>query len=359
MITFLVFIAVLAVLVLSHEFGHFIFAKVRGVRVDEFGFGFPPRIFGMKFGETLYSINLLPFGGFVKIYGEDATEAAADPRNFASRSFSDRFWIIFAGVLMNIILAYVLFTLGHILGLPSVVDDSNAAFARDAVVRIVEVVPGSPAETSGIKLGDAIRKLSYGTETQNAESIQQVQDFIKAHTGKEIMFTIERDQAEFVLSVTPRENPAPGEGAVGIAMLRTGVVKTPIWKAPWEGLKTTYYATRGVGEGLLLFFGNLFRGIFMEEVSGPVGIAQAAGQASRLGFIYLLHLTALISVNLALLNLLPIPALDGGRIFFLIIEKIRGTPLNMRVTQMVHAAGFVALIALMLIITYRDITKLL
>lgn len=359
MITFLIFLAVIAVLVLSHEFGHFIFAKVRGVRVDEFGFGFPPRIFGMKFGETLYSINLLPFGGFVKIYGEDTTEAASDPRNFASRSFSDRFWIIFAGVLMNMLLAYLLFTFGHILGLPSVVDESNAAYAKDAVVRIVEVVPGSPAETSGIKLGDAIRSVAYGTETLDVQNIQQVQDFIKSHTGRQILLTLEREQEELILAVTPRENPAPGEGAVGIAMLKTGIVKTPIWKAPWEGLKTTYYATRGVGEGLALFFGNLFRGIFMEEVSGPVGIAQAAGQAGRLGFIYLLHLTALMSVNLALLNLLPIPALDGGRIFFLLIEKIRGTPLNIRVTQMVHAVGFVALIALMLLITYRDIAKLL
>lgn len=359
MLTFLIFLAVIAVLVLSHEFGHFIFAKVRGVRVDEFGFGFPPRLFGMKFGETLYSINLLPFGGFVRIYGEDEAGGESDPRNFASRSFSEKFWIIFAGVLMNMLLAYVLFTSGHILGLPSVVDESNQAYAHDMAVRIIEVVPGSPAENAGLLPGDAILRMQFAAETLQIQEREQVQDFIKAHAGEQIMLTVEREGEELTMAATPRKNPTPEQGALGIAMLKTGVIKSPIWQAPWEGLKTTYYATKNVAAGLVLFFGNLVRGVFMEEVSGPVGIAQAAGQAGRLGFIYLLHLTAIMSVNLAILNLLPIPALDGGRIFFLIIEKIRGIPISIRVTQMVHAIGFAVLILLMLIITYKDILKLL
>src|SRR3989344_3909011 len=183
MITFLIFLGVIAVLVLSHEFGHFIFAKVRGIRVDEFGFGFPPKLFGKKFGETLYTFNLLPFGGFVKIYGEDEADASGDPRSFASRSIKDKFWVIFAGVLMNFLLAYLLFIIIHAVGILSVVDETNEMLARDVGVKIGYVVAASPAERAGLRLGDTIRRLEYDGQYKDIIVVKDVQEFVQAYKG--------------------------------------------------------------------------------------------------------------------------------------------------------------------------------
>lgn len=360
MLTVLIFLIVIAVLILSHELGHFLFAKARNIRVDEFGFGFPPRLLGKKFGETTYSLNLLPFGGFVKIWGEDEIEKTSDPRNFSSRSIRDRFWIIFAGVLFNMILAYLLFTFGHVLGLPTLVNGASPERVRDVQVQVIEIAPGSPADGAGVRAGDRILRLEDGENFLIVEEVEEVQVFINERRGREIILTVmfgEEGMRSIIL--VPRENPPAGEGAVGIAMVKSGIVSVPWYQAPWEGLKTTVETTIATARGLALFFGNLVRGTFIGDVAGPIGIARIAGDAHALGFIYLLQLTAVLSINLALLNILPIPALDGGRILFLIIEKIRGTPVSPRVSQMVHAAGFVALIFLMLIITYRDIVKVL
>lgn len=358
MFTFLIFLIVIAALVLSHEFGHFIVAKMKGVRVDEFGFGFPPRIAGIRFGETLYSLNLLPFGGFVRIYGEDATEESDDARNFSSRSIGVRFLIIVAGIGMNMLLAWVLFTVGHLVGLPTAVDEATEN-ARNIAVQIVEVSAGSPAAEAGILPGDAIRALHTGAGEVRVTDIDEVQTFINAHRGEEITMRITRGREELMPIVIPRVNPPNGEGALGIAMVKTAIVSAPWYLAPWEGLKTTLRTTAAVASGLLLFFSNLIVGTVMGDIAGPVGIAQIAGQAGRLGLIYVLQLTAMLSINLAILNLLLIPALDGGRIFFLLIEKIRGVPVSARISQLTHMLGFVALIALMLLITYRDVAKLL
>jgi len=355
--TVIIFFIVIAILILSHEFGHFFFAKMRGVRVDEFGFGFPPRLFSKKIGETLYSFNLLPFGGFVRIFGED--EATADPRSFSSRSIHERFWILFAGVLMNFILAYLLFTVGHILGLPAIVDGAEFSRARDVKVQIIEVAAESPADMAEIQVGDSIVQLSDGTETIVVQDTEEVQAFINARRGQELSFGLVRGEQARTVALTPRRDPPAGEGAIGIAMVKVGIVAAPWYLAPWEGAKTTFNMTIATARGLASFFGNLLTGTIVGDIAGPVGIARIAGEASRLGFIYLLQLTALLSINLAILNILPIPALDGGRILFLIIEKVRGVPVNARISQMVHAAGFVLLIALMLFITYRDIVKIL
>jgi regulator of sigma E protease len=358
MLTFLIFLAVIAILVLSHEFGHFIVAKLRGMRVDEFGFGFPPKIVGKKIGETEYTLNLFPFGGFVKIWGEDEVEQTNDSRNFSTQSFVSKFAVIIAGVCMNLLLAYLLFTAGHLAGLPTVVDDATT-HARNVQVRIIDVSIGSPADIVGILPGDAITQIKAGETVLPITDIEQVQDIVALHEGSQISFTIMRGDTDIDFVVVPRINPPVGEGALGIAMLKIGIVSTPWYIAPWEGLKTTTSLTGAVVEGLWSFFANLFRsGEVIGEVAGPVGIAQVAGQAGRLGFIYLLQLTALLSINLAILNLLPIPALDGGRIFFLLIEKIRGVPINAHFARRAHATGFIALLILMLIITYRDIVKI-
>ncbi|TSC80926.1 MAG: hypothetical protein G01um101429_51 [Parcubacteria group bacterium Gr01-1014_29] len=361
MFTLLIFLAVIAVLVLSHEFGHFIVAKWKGMRVDEFGFGFPPRLFGKQYGETFYSINLLPLGGFVRVWGEDSSSEALakeddSARNFAMRSAWDRFLVLVAGVAMNMVLAYVLFTLGHGIGIPSVVGSGEGA--RDAVVRVVEVVPDSPAHQVGMVPGDAIVELESLSETMRIVDVVNVQEFVKRHAGEELTIVIARSDGEQHLAVALREEAPAGEGLLGIAMAKIGIVRTPWYRAPWEGLKTTIYTTKAVSVGLASFFTNIFSADITGSVAGPVGIAQIAGEATRLGFVYLLQLVAVLSINLAVLNLLPIPALDGGRIFFLIIEKLRGAPVPLHISQFAHTAGFVALIFLMLVVTYFDLARI-
>ncbi|TSC72047.1 MAG: hypothetical protein G01um101470_433 [Parcubacteria group bacterium Gr01-1014_70] len=365
MFTLLIFLIVIAVLVLSHEFGHFIVAKWKGMRVDEFGFGFPPRLFGRQFGETFYSVNLLPFGGFVRIWGEDdpsfaeASEGAVPElsRNFASRSVWDRFLVLVAGVFMNFVLAYIIFIVGHGMGIPSVLGDTQTA--RDVVVRVVDVIPGSPAERAGIRMGDGIRELRSASETLSVTEITEVQEFVKDNAGRDIVLTLERGSNKIELPVIIRAEAPAGEGLLGIAMAKIGIVSVPWYRAPWEGLRTTFSTTKVVANGLLFFFTNIFSVEVRSSVAGPVGIAQVAGEASALGFIYLLQLVAVLSINLALLNLLPIPALDGGRVFFLLVEKLRGAPVSMRTSQFAHTAGFVVLIFLMLVVTYFDLTRIL
>ena len=356
MFTLLIFLIVIAVLVLSHEFGHFIVAKWKGMRVDEFGFGFPPRLFGKQFGETFYSLNLLPFGGFVKIWGEDDVEGVNDSRNFASRSAWDRFLVLVAGVGMNFVLAYVLFTIGHGVGIPSVVGAGEGA--RDAVVRVADVISGSPAAEAGVEAGDSILALISSTETMQVLEIEQVQNFVKTHAGSMVTMVVGRAGGETRLSVTLRETAPQGEGFLGIAMVKVGIVQTLWYRAPWEGLLTTISTTKFVVEGLAFFFANIFTSDIASSVAGPVGIAQVAGEAGALGFVYLLQLVAVLSINLAVLNILPIPALDGGRVLFLIIEKLRGKPVEMRISQFAHTAGFVVLIFLMLVVTYFDLTRI-
>ncbi len=327
------------------------------MRVDEFGFGFPPRLFGKQWGETLYSFNLLPFGGFVKIWGEDDIEGTGNPRNFASRSAWDRFLVLAAGVFMNFILAYILFTAGHAIGVPSMVNAGETG--RDVVVRVVEVIPGSPAAEAGLQSGDSILALiSLSDETALISEIAQVQDFVKMQAGARITMVVERANEELHVPVTLRKEALAGEGLLGIAMAKIGIVRTPWYRAPWEGLLTAISTTRFVAEGLVFFFANLFDSDVISSVAGPVGIAQVAGEASALGFVYLLQLVAVLSVNLAVLNMLPIPALDGGRVLFLIVEKLRGKPIGMHISQFAHTAGFIALIFLMLVVTYFDLTKI-
>lgn len=358
MFTLLIFLVVIAILVLSHEFGHFIVAKWKGMRVDEFGFGFPPRLFGKQFGETLYSINLLPFGGFVRIWGEDETGNAGEfnKQNFASHRAWDRFLVLIAGVAMNFILAYVLLTIGHGIGIPSAVGAGE--LAHNAVVRVVEVVPGSPAHEAGITLGDAIIELESLSKTLRIIEVTEVQEFVKRHAGEEVTVVVGRTDGEHRVVVALREEAPAGEGLLGIAMAKIGIVRTLWYRAPWEGLKTTIYTTKMVAGGLASFFVNIFSTDIAGSVAGPVGIAQIAGEATALGFVYLLQLIAVLSINLAILNVLPIPALDGGRVFFLIIEKLRGAPVPVHISQFAHTAGFVALIFLMLVVTYFDLARI-
>ncbi|OHA08726.1 MAG: hypothetical protein A3B37_02650 [Candidatus Sungbacteria bacterium RIFCSPLOWO2_01_FULL_59_16] len=356
LITTLLFILLLGFLVLVHEWGHFFVARKFGVRVEEFAFGFPPRLASITRRGTRYALNLFPLGGYVRILGEGG-EAESDPASFSSRPVWQRFWIIAAGVGMNFVLAWLLFSFGHGLGLPTVVGDGDAG--PGARVTVIGLAPNSPAEAGGLRFGDAIRELGTAEETVAVAAIDDVQRFIDRHRGETVRLEVQRGHEVVTIRAIPRASPPPGEGALGIAMARVGTIRSPWWRAPWDGAKTTASATVGITRALGGALGDLISaGEVPTDLSGPVGIFVFADESRRLGTIYLLELAGVLSVNLALLNILPIPALDGGRILFLFLEGVRGVRVNARLEQMVHTIGFVLLLFLMAAITYRDIVRI-
>lgn len=352
----ILFFAVLAVLVLSHEFGHFIAAKKSGIRVDEFGFGFPPRLFGVKKGETLYSINLIPFGGFVKIHGEDGSIGSSqedkNSRSFSSKSISVRALVIAAGVVFNVALAWFLISLGYMAGMPTSVGTvPPGAEIMGKKVVILEVQENSPAKTAGLQPGD---------ELAGFNSVEEAQKFISDNRGKETEINYQRDEKNFSVKLTPRINPPAGQGAIGIAMDEIGTIKFSWFRSVWEGLKTTYFLLIAVAQSIFYFIYNAVKGAGgWEQVMGPVGIIGVTGTAAKFGFVYLLGFISILSINLAVINILPFPALDGGRLLFLLIEKIKGSPVNPKVSGIIHSIGMALLLILMLAITYRDILKLI
>jgi len=358
MFTVLIFIIVLGVLILVHEFGHFYVAKKSGMKVEEFGFGFPPRIFGIKKGETIYSINWIPFGGFVKVYGEGG-EGQGDPRSFVSKPISQRARVVVAGVVMNLFLAMVLLGLGNWMGLRiGLLDDQISGQAKDIKIQILQVVQDSPAQKAGLKTLDEITALGFNEEFFKPEEIEDVQNFVKKYSGKEIQVKVLRNNREIVLSLVPRVNPPPGQGAMGISLAKTGIVSYPWYEAIWRGVYDTIIMTANIAVAFAILLKNLIvNNHLISNVSGPIGIAVLAGQAAGLGIRYLLQFIALLSINLAILNIIPFPALDGGRLLLLLIEKIKGSSINKKTENLINATGFAFLIGLMVWITIKDIVR--
>lgn len=356
--TVIIFIIVLSILVFVHEFGHFITAKRAGMKVEEFGFGFPPRIFGVKRGETIYSLNWIPFGGFVKIFGESG-EGKNDPRSFASAKSRTRAGVIVAGVFMNFLLAVALLAIGNAVGLRvGLADISQIKQARDVKIQIIQIAAHSPAEKVGLKVLDEIVYMSVEDEQIQVSDAGQVQDFISRHRGQEISIETRSGRQIKDIKLTPRLNPPPGEGAIGISLASTGIIKYPWYEAIGRGAEDSAIILERTAIGYATIIKNVFStgkpGI---ELSGPVGIAVITGQASRLGFTYLMQFVALISINLAILNIIPFPALDGGRLLFIGIEKLKGRPVSKQVEAAVNTAGFALLILLMIYVTTKDILK--
>lgn len=366
----IIFIIVLVVLILAHEFGHFIVAKKSGIRVDEFGIGFPPKIFSKKIGETRYSLNWIPFGGFVKIFGEESNaESILDPdsaRSFINKKRKTQAFVIVSGVIFNMLLAVALLSAGFMIGMP--VSDSDSLVIgkgyeiTDARPTLINVLNGSPAMEAGLKAGDRI--LSVATRTDNVDILNadNVSQFIASHSGEEIAFVYERKGEVVLAQIVPKRGVSPDDAeraAIGTLIGNVGTLKLPIHKSFVEGIILTLEMTKLIAVALGGFLLSAFTlSADLSQVAGPVGIVGLVGDAAALGFVALLNFTAIISIHLALINLLPFPALDGGRLIVIGIEAIKKSPIKPKIVNTVNTAGFILLILLMLAVTYSDIIKL-
>jgi len=369
-LTIIIFILILGLLILSHEFGHFISAKKSGMKVEEFGIGFPPRLLSFKKGETLYSINLIPLGGFVKIFGEQKPEKKSlknlnqklEKRAFFNKPIWQRAIVLVMGVVMNFLLAVVLLSIVHGIGVPTILGEGPNVpkGTKNVQIQILEVANESPAEEAGIKVGDIIKNLSVDGYQVFAKEVREVQEFIDQHVGEKTVLTVQRGKETLKKDLIPRISPPKEEGPLGIALAKVGLIKYPWYSAILRGFKTAgeLFITF-VGLFYSLFKTLIFKGVLMGGLAGPVGIAALVSQATKLGFVYLLQFTAIISINLVIINILPFPALDGGRLLFLAIEKIKGSPVNAKIERIVNTAGFALLIILMILVTFRDISRVL
>ncbi|MFH2063094.1 MAG: RIP metalloprotease RseP [bacterium] len=350
-----IFIVILSLAVFVHECGHFFFARKFGIKVEEFGFGFPPRLFGIKRGDMVYSVNAIPVGGFVRLKGEAGDSRASD--SFAGQSVAKRAVVIGAGVLMNLVLAWALFTVGCLFGLPQVVDGSvdlpSGARVSGQKVHVVQVLEGSPAAESGIVPGDIVVSV-------DGRGLASMND-LSAATGSAagpLELVIDRNGEAVETSVVPAQLAETGQVGIGVQMVETGLVTYPFYLAPIEGLRVTGIYTYEI----TVAFGRIVwelvtAGRPSVDVSGPIGIAVMTGDVAKFGLLYLLQFAALLSVNLAVLNVLPLPALDGGRLMFLLIERLRGRAVSPRAEALVHNLGFALLMVLVVVITYGDVIR--
>ncbi|MBI3273708.1 MAG: site-2 protease family protein, partial [Candidatus Colwellbacteria bacterium] len=353
-------IAVIAVLIIVHEFGHFVTAKRAGMKVEEFGFGFPPRLWGIKRGETTYSINLVPFGGFVKIFGEDG-EHRNEARSFSSKPVAARLKVVVAGVAMNFLLAVFLLMIGNYAGIRVGIGDEMddiAAQAKDKAVQIVSVVEGSPAQKADLHIFDEIAGFQDASgKMLSVLTSQEVRDYVVANAGKEINIVIKRNSTFETKSVALPEKDE-GNGLLGIIPARTGILSYPWYESIWRGLSDAVSLAFNTVIGYYQLFKTLIlKGELISDVSGPIGIANVTGQAARVGFRFLLQFVALISINLAVLNIIPFPALDGGRGLMILIEKLKGSPVGSKVESVINSVGFAFLILLMVYATIKDIGR--
>jgi len=355
------FLSVIFLLV-CHEFGHFIIAKRFGVKVEEFGIGYPPRLFGKRFGETLYSLNLLPFGAFVRIPGEDGSEKSLeDPRSFMRQSVWKRMLILLGGVVSFWIMSAVLLSFAFAMGTPQAISDDEIV-SGPAKVQVLAVAPNSPAQEAGLRSGDAILQMSVFDIQFPITKVKDIQEFTETYKGQQVALTIERGNDVFNVSLTPRAEHPSDEGSIGITLARTAQKSYPWWQAPLKGIEATINITGAVIVGWAKVIANLVSGQGLPkgvQFVGPVGIGSMVAQAAQAGFSYFLQFMAMISIYLAVFNILPIPSLDGGKLVFLTIEKIKGKPVSPKIEQGITVAVFGTLIILMIIVTAKDISRLL
>lgn len=372
----IIFIIILALLIVVHELGHFFAAKISGIRVDEFGLGYPPRAKNLfKWGETVFSLNWIPFGGFVKIFGENPDDDAANgpdsARSFINKPRHLQAFVLVAGVACNILFAWILISLGFMSGLPTSVNSGLGEVENPRLI-LTSIVPDSPAFTAGLKVGDTVESITGNSPVATLPGVnnlvqisgddltpEKISEFISSQGDLPIEIAYSRGDEKGTVSVVPTDGLIEGRKAIGIGMDLIGTLRLPVHKAFWQGARTTVLLTKATTIGLATFLYDAVRGQSdLSQVAGPVGIVGLVGDASKLGFIYVLSFTAFISINLAVINLIPFPALDGGRLLFVAIEAVRRRAINPKIANWLNAVGFVLLILLMVVVTVSDVLKL-
>ena len=356
-LTAVTFLVILTILVLIHELGHFLVARWVGVHVEEFGLGLPPRIWGKQIGRTLYSLNWLPIGGFVRLAGEDAEADAQDTAKgharkeyFWARSKKERSAILIAGVFMNFALA-VAITAGLLV---------SGVKEPSGNVRIERIVAGSPAEKAGFAVNDVVRGVAVGRELRTDVRVPgDLIGFVGANKGREIVIFVERDGQEMTVTAVPRMEVPPGEGPLGVAVSDLELKKYSVTEAPGKALTINISRARDM---LVSLGTTVWRLVTLRppqaDVAGPIGIAQVTGQAVKFGFQAVLEFASILSLNLAVLNVLPIPALDGGRLAFVFLEKLLGKKVRPAFEKSTHQVGMIILLALVLLVSINDILRL-
>ncbi len=371
----LIFIAILVALIWVHELGHFSVAKLFKIRVDEFAIGFPPRLFRVRYGETDYTFNLLLVGGFVRIHGENPSDlmpGEQDSRALTSKNRGIQAAVMLAGIAFNLIFAWLALSAGYMAGLPTAASDKALGPITAPQVVISAVLPQSPGERAGFKPGDIIERLETGTtvldisspdagvgiptETSGADAVQA---FIGEHQDESFVVTIERNGEERTLLAKPVAGLAEGRKVIGIEFGDIGILQLPVHLALAQGAVAFKDLTIATAQGLGSFLGSLVVGSAdLSQVSGPIGIAGVGQNAVKEGFSTAAVIAALISINLALINLLPIPGLDGGRLLVIIIEAVIRRPVAPRVTNALMLAGLAAIVLLMIVVSINDIARL-
>ena len=362
-VTVLIFLAVLFVLVLVHEWGHYITAKLTGMRVDEFAIGFPPKLLSWKKGETTYSLNALPIGGFVRIYGEDLTEAitasADSDRAFGARPKWAQAVVLVAGVTMNVLFAWLLFVIMLTVGVPTQVEENLATAA--AKLTVGGVLPHSPAD-GVITANSVITAVTSGSDTITAPAPSTFSDFIAAHADQPVTISTLKNNVTDTVTITPVKGliaSSPDRAAVGVSLSYVEVVSRPFGAALVEAGQQVWEASKNIVVGLYdLIHQAIIGKADFKQVAGPIGIVKYVGDAAAIGFMSVVYFTAIISLNLAVINLLPIPALDGGRLVFVVIEAVTRRPIPPVWAARVNTGGFIFLMLLMVAATAHDIIKL-
>ncbi|MBY0328903.1 M50 family metallopeptidase [Patescibacteria group bacterium] len=346
--TIILFIIVLLVTVIVHEWGHFFAARKSGMTVEEFGFGIPPRLFSWKKGETTYSINALPIGGFVKIAGENGLEGAVPPeRQFDTKPWYLKSLVLIAGVVMNIVLAFVLFTVAYSIGMPTT--------SSTGTPTVVSVTADGLANAAGLSVGDTITSVVANGVEVSPLTTESLHDSISTSTGAISIDYLQGGQTknatlEFPENTTDRK--------IGIAVEPIETIRLPLFTAMHAAVLQIGSIASGIWNTLGMLIGGLFGGEAVQGLMGPVGLAREVGGAASIGFAYLLAFTAAISINLAVLNILPFPALDGGRLIVVLLEAITRRRFSPNVVGIIHTVGFLLLLVLMLVLTVGDVRRL-
>lgn len=354
--TVLIFLAVLFVLILVHELGHFVAAKWSRMRVDEFAIGFPPRLLSIQKGETEYSINALPIGGYVKIFGENGTEEADGARAFGARPRLHQAIVLLAGVAMNILAAWLIFVAVAVIGTPTAVSEEEAS--EKAALTVVHVLDDSPAES--LPLGSKILAVSSESGKLDTLTPSELVDFISQSDGPVSIQYEHKGSHEEVL-LTPKTgviSDDPEREALGLSTSLVENRRVGIPTALWQATEKTFYSLILIIEGITSLLASAFTlSADISQVTGPIGIAGMVGEAAEFGLVPLLIFTAFISLNLAVINLLPIPALDGGRLLFVIAEAVIRRPIDPEWMARVNLIGFAFLMLLLLAVSYNDLAK--